>query len=342
MLQRLRKDFQLSIIVMMGMSAVVVVLPPVVYRFYVGATTLAVVGCLFIVTELSAVVYAWRTGNTRRGAVAMAIACAIGGVLVSVMQHDVGYLWVYPPLVASFVLIGPVAAILLNGTTITAVVTLSYAVLSAEQTLVFVATGIGVSVCACVFALRNEYQRKQLEQLVIFDALTGVRNRRAMDIALRNAITHAARTGVQYALVMMDLDHFKSVNDAYGHSVGDEVLVKCANLLQQKIRGADRLYRFGGEEFVIVLTGVSRTGMETVLADLRLQLALNLKCHGSPVTASFGGTLLRPDENADTWLTRADNALYHAKRAGRNCVVIDSDDDKDSGGDYVLLYRDVA
>lgn len=340
MLQRLRTDFQLSIITMLGACAVFGVAPFAVYRFYSGAVTSGLVDCFIIASILLTVAYAWYTGDTRRSGPVMAIFACGGGVAVSTMQGDVGILWIYPTFIVSFFLTAPLVAVIINGIAALALVVHNVAFDSTEQMLAFIATSIIVSASSYIFALRNESQRLQLERLATFDPLTGIRNRRAMDMALRNAVTHASRTQVPYALVMLDLDHFKRINDTHGHSAGDAVLVRCADLLKRNIREADRLYRFGGEEFVVLLTGIGREGLETVLTNLRRQLAQKLTGPNGPVTASFGAALLREDETWEFWLARADAALYRAKDAGRDCVVVDgAEDDPAPPGTMVAQAR---
>lgn len=327
MLQRLRNDYQLSIITMLSGCAVVVVLPSTFYRFYIGDTILSMLGSVVMATIVLGMLYAWRTGHTERSGHVFVFACIAGGIMASFLIDGFGFVWLYPGLVASFILVRPITATVLNGVAIATLVFSGVVFPSALQTLAYVASTVSVSIGSCIFALRNEYQRQQLERLAIFDSLTGIRNRRALDVGMHNAVTHAARTQVPYGLIMMDLDHFKQINDAYGHDEGDRVLICCAALLRQDIRGADRLYRFGGEEFVIILTNVSRQGMEAMVTELRHKLARDLRCHDKPVTASFGATLLRQDELPEAWLARADNALYRAKNNGRNRVVIASADD---------------
>ena len=113
-------------------------------------------------------------------------------------------------------------------------------------------------------------------------------NRRSMDEELESAAVDAERTGASYSLVVLDLDYFKKINDSYGHSVGDEVLVDLAAVLEQH-RRADRLFRFGGEEFVLLLPGVDDVGQKRVLAHLQQIIRKYVRHPGGRVTASSGG-----------------------------------------------------
>jgi diguanylate cyclase (GGDEF)-like protein len=184
-----------------------------------------------------------------------------------------------------------------------------------------------VSACAFIFALRNEHQREEMANLARLDPLTGARNRRSMDDALKLAVSTAERVGTAYALVILDLDYFKRINDKHGHSLGDDILVHLTKLVDDSTRQTDQLFRFGGEEFVLLMPGVDLQGMKAVVYNLRQKIRYKLCSPDGPVTASFGAALLHEDEGWESWLKRADDALYRAKDAGRDCIIIDDDEE---------------
>jgi diguanylate cyclase (GGDEF)-like protein len=185
----------------------------------------------------------------------------------------------------------------------------------------FASTAFVVSACAYVFAHRNHDQRERLEHLATIDPLTGIKNRRSMDQELDLAAANAERTGLPYALVLLDIDHFKRINDEHGHGVGDDVLTDLVALLKQNTRKSDQLFRYGGEEFVLLLPGVDGIGLKAVMNNLQQVLRKYMKHPGGAVTASFGVALLRHGEGVDSWLARADAALYEAKETGRDRIV---------------------
>ncbi len=160
--------------------------------------------------------------------------------------------------------------------------------------------------------------QKKLELLAITDRLTGLYNRLKLDEAVQEELNKSDRLGHPLGIVIMDIDHFKSVNDVHGHQVGDQVLITMADLLKSSIRKTDTLGRWGGEEFLILCPGTDSEGLVKFTETLRK----NIDHHDFPVvkhkTASFGATLYQKDDTINQMIDRADKALYQAKANGRN------------------------
>jgi two-component system, cell cycle response regulator len=164
-------------------------------------------------------------------------------------------------------------------------------------------------------------------EMAITDALTGLFNRRYMENHLATLIEQASTRGKPLALLLLDIDYFKSINDTYGHDAGDDVLRDFALRVKRSIRGIDLACRCGGEEFVIVMPETDLAVAAMVAERLRRRIAaepfpINQGQRTVPVTLSIGIAALRGhDDSAATLLKRADQALYRAKRDGRNRVV---------------------
>jgi len=165
---------------------------------------------------------------------------------------------------------------------------------------------------------------RELESLSRTDALTGVGNRRAFDDALGHEIARAKRHGQALSLVMLDIDHFKHVNDTHGHQGGDEVLRVVARTLRATLRDGDVLYRYGGEEFAVLLPYAQGAGACTAAERMLRAIAaapIDLRTGQLHVTSSAGvATLSAADNDGASLVSRADAALYEAKKAGRNRV----------------------
>lgn len=178
-------------------------------------------------------------------------------------------------------------------------------------------------------------QQRQLERLASTDSLTGLFNRTAFATLFEHLTATTVRRGETLAVVLMDIDHFKQVNDRYGHPVGDRMLCHVGHLIKQQTRQADLLFRWGGEEFLLLLPACGLRQAEQRLEQLRRHLNSSpLPLHPDrdpsnaagepalPVTASFGLTAFRSGESSSELLQRADMALYDAKRQGRDRVSV--------------------
>ena len=177
--------------------------------------------------------------------------------------------------------------------------------------------------------LREQLERVRQESLT--DALTRLANRRAFEDALERAIAEQAASGAPVSLVMLDVDHFKRVNDEFGHLFGDQVLRMIGQVLTANLKGKDTTARFGGEEFAVLLPGTPLLAAFRVADQLRLAVAatgVHGKGAGTPathVTVSCGVAALAPGEDAAGLIGRADAALYEAKRCGRDRVAAAGD-----------------
>ena len=178
----------------------------------------------------------------------------------------------------------------------------------------------------------SDYLRKRLEscfELSIMDPLTQLHNRRYLDSHMNTLVTEAKASASPLSVLMVDVDHFKSVNDTYGHDAGDIILKECAARLKQNTRGVDLTARVGGEEFVVVMPDTDRVRAASIGERLRACIAEQpFKVNDDitlRVTASVGlGALETVEDTPETVMKRADKALYAAKRQGRNRVSADA------------------
>jgi diguanylate cyclase (GGDEF)-like protein len=169
---------------------------------------------------------------------------------------------------------------------------------------------------------------RQLEQLAVTDALTGVLNRRALFNMMRREMAREQRHHLMLAVLVFDIDHFKAVNDRYGHLAGDAVLQRVAEVTRRVIRHWDAIARYGGEEFVVVATETDRASALELAERVRRALRstdIALDQGVLRVTASVGVAMLHPDDTEpEQLIRRADQAMYAAKAAGRDRVVVET------------------
>lgn len=165
------------------------------------------------------------------------------------------------------------------------------------------------------------------KEVSFYDSLTQLRNRRYYDQQLPQELLKASLENLPLCLAVADIDHFKRINDKFGHSVGDGVLKLFANLLSNSVKGRDMVVRYGGEEFVVVLPETKLEDAVTLIEGIRVKMqAINLTVRKTGqtignVTASFGIATFEPGDDQDTLFIRADSLLYQAKKGGRNRIV---------------------
>ncbi len=173
-------------------------------------------------------------------------------------------------------------------------------------------------------SLKAELERyvKKIEQLSITDSLTKIYNRSKFESSLDYEIERARRYGNPLSLIIFDIDHFKSINDTYGHLIGDSVLTEIANLVKNNIRSTDIFARWGGEEFVILAPNINKEQAKMLAEKIRKLIAHHRFKYVDHVTVSLGVTEFLPSDNKESFIKRADEALYLAKRKGRNRVEV--------------------
>lgn len=174
------------------------------------------------------------------------------------------------------------------------------------------------------YPLRNALKFRQALKNATTDPLTGAGNRTALEETTKQELENLRRYDRPFSIALIDLDRFKQINDRYGHAAGDTVLKAVATHIQQNSRATDRFFRFGGEEFVLVMATTDNEGALINAERLRAMIAgLSCVSEGTeiPVTMSIGLASAKSGDDLRSLLHRADQALYQAKSAGRNCVV---------------------
>jgi len=199
--------------------------------------------------------------------------------------------------------------------------------LSAIQAPLYFVNALGASlpVVFVVIMVRQAFKSQQaaLREVAARDEVTGIFNRRHGMRVLTRGLDETSRSGDALFVMLGDIDHFKQINDAYGHHMGDTVLAHVASVLAGGLRSDDMLCRWGGEEFLMVLHGFRPQGVRDRMDELRSALEVTRRDDIPGVTMSFGLTRARPGDTPDEIVRRADLLMYEAKRQGRNCIVDD-------------------
>lgn len=182
---------------------------------------------------------------------------------------------------------------------------------------------IEILLCALIYPLRNSLLYQQALQQALKDPLTGVNNRASMNAYLKQQVSITERHKASLSVIMFDVDKFKNINDTFGHLVGDLVLRKVANAITQCTRNSDVVFRFGGEEFVVVLSNTNLAGALLLAERIRCSIEeLDFETIGGvgKVTVSGGVTEYTNHDDPNSLLSRCDKLMYSAKKMGRNCI----------------------
>ncbi len=294
------------------------VLPFAILRFVQGNPIAAFVDVVIVIGFVSLGTYVYRTHRVRGASIAISVLC-IGGVLTTVYINGPQQVyWAFPALMAVFYLVRAREAFIGAIITVVGILPVLLPGKDSLETNTILITIVVTSAFAFAFSVITDRQREELLHLATKDPLTGAGNRRGLDTKLRDVVNTFRRSAAPASLVLLDLDHFKAVNDMYGHAVGDQILKNVTEILNPRIRVTDSLYRIGGEEFVVVLEGADLHQAAHLAEQLRTLVDANELVPDHAVTISLGVAELKSGESPNDWLHRADEALYRAKDAGRN------------------------
>ncbi|MFW2372596.1 MAG: GGDEF domain-containing protein [Gammaproteobacteria bacterium] len=317
----MKRNTEVHILVTLSILGAIAILPVAVLRMLNADWIIFTIDLILISAMVILGIYVFITQRVRFVGRLISIVVLSGVVIIVYLKGHEFLYWAYPTMVSVFYLLKPRTASLI---TFIALAILVPALIRDMDILIFIVaiiTLVVTIVFAYVFSSQKQEQSEQLSLLIRKDPLTGVGNRRALEEKLNEYTISQHRTKMIASLIMIDLDHFKNINDIYGHIVGDQVLVKLTEIINGRIRISDNLYRFGGEEFVIIAIGTSVSSAETLAEELR-SLIESATLLPDAVTISLGVAEYEQGETGEDWIHRCDSALYEAKNMGRNKVCI--------------------
>jgi len=316
---RQKRSLEEVILILLCMVSIASVLPFALFRLWEGSWLSATVDLSLVVAFIAVIVHVLRTGRHRVAGLLVTLFYS-AGMLATVYLRGVAMVyWVYPTTIAAYFILRPRMALAINAVALAALVLILSRQLATLNLLTIVVTIGLVNLFAYIFADRTGLQTRALHTEVERDFLTGVLNRRALDRKLGD-YADERRPHLDSCLLLLDIDHFKSINDEYGHAVGDSVLVRLCTVLRQHTRASDRIFRYGGEEFAIIASGAEPEAAQRLAENLRVAVSLAQLLEQRPVTVSIGVALMDKHTSPREWLVQADQMLYRAKEEGRNTV----------------------
>lgn len=291
-------------------------------KWWLGAWTSFIVSIFAV--NLWAIIYQDRYFPKMVRFVLAPAIIIFSGVCLMTLEM-MGVFWLYPIIVSFYFLLKRQDAWIANILVMCFAIPFVSIHFDAAYAIRIVTSLVMISIFSAIFTQLISAQEARLKALIVTDHLTGLYNRSLLNERLSEAIQQYNRSRAPMTLITMDLDHFKTINDQYGHIAGDRVLKKVSEVLIRRSREVDTIFRTGGEEFLVVLYNTDlEQGIRAAESYLRL-IAATQCIPQKTVTMSAGVATLKEDESAEQWMLRSDNSLYKAKDAGRNCVIADCD-----------------
>ena len=236
------------------------------------------------------------------------------------IQKIIGVLWCYPAIVACYYFLPQIKARIANILFVVSTFPIIWFTFDFHIVARIYVTIILVSFLAAIFIKLINQQQNALRESATNYFLTGVLNRTLLQSHLEDALEQNQRSNLPMSLVVLDLDHFKTVNDSFGHVEGDEVLKDVADILKDRCRKVDKIFRLGGEEFLVLLYNTALDDAINICEELRIAISKLDTVPNHSITVSLGVSTIEKNDSYLNWIKRTDDKLYLAKENGRNRI----------------------
>jgi len=311
-------------IVLLTLSAlaVICVSPFIFFRLIKHDWSVALLDATVSLVMISFFIFVYKTRKVDVARIYMSIFI-MGAIFIDiVIKGPTALYWYYPCVIAVYYLTSYMMAFSICIVSIILLMIVIFpAVPNIEFFTIFVTSSL-LNLFALLMFRSNQKSEAQLKKLATIDSLTQAGNRRAFKDHLAQLLNKHQRKQYPLCLIIVDLDHFKSVNDQYGHLAGDKVLVEVSQLMTDNTRSFEHLYRYGGEEFIIMPLQMNLQDANLVAEKLRKLVEDHTFTDDIKLTISLGIAQYQVNELEQKWISRADSALYKAKQSGRNRVML--------------------
>lgn len=296
-------------------------IPFSILRISRGEFTTGAIELVGAIVTTILLVSVYRTGRTQFAGLVLALMSVFGISVIIYLRGTTEVHFFYPTLIASFFLVAPNVALAICMVSIFALSPELYSRMESLEFGQFFFSTLGCTIFSFAFATIRNRQRDELLHLSTKDGLTGAGNRRAMDQKLEELIQSFKRSRSVVSMLILDLDRFKEINDSEGHALGDQILRDVTRVIQSRIRTTDALFRYGGDEFIVLVPNSNLEHALGVAEDLRELVEAQGAMNGTAVSISVGVAEYQEGQVAAEWMKCADSALFEAKRKGRNQVL---------------------
>lgn len=307
------------IILTISAASAICIFPFFIIRAMDNDWILALLDLFAVVSTSALCTYVYITGKVKGARLFQAFLCIAVVVGTIVLKGAQQVVWLYPAIIGLFFLVKPKVALFLSSILIIGIGLFLATTLLNLALIQYALSTLITVLFSYSFSDRMLYQQSLLKELSIKDPLTGIYNRRALEeklLEITAQVTHSNNSGP--SLILIDLDEFKKTNDRFGHNAGDNMLRECTLIISNRLSHKEDIYRFGGEEFVIVCQQLNCEKAAILAEDIRELIDTHIFQQNLRTTISLGIAEYKLNETGFEWLGRADKAMYKAKDAGRN------------------------
>jgi diguanylate cyclase (GGDEF)-like protein len=297
------------------------ILPFAIFRSMAHDWNIAILDFFIFAGMGSIFIFVYRTDNVKAASLILISLALIGNVVSFYLKGISQITWIYPAMLSAYYVMSPKKGMLVNFIMLTFYIPKLISILEVINVATILVTILITNIIAYVFASGLRKQETELKKLATVDYLTTTGNRRALDerlLKLHKKLKNHDRTA---SLILLDLDHFKKINDSKGHIFGDDILVKISKLLLDFFNRKKQVYRFGGEEFLVICINKNINETYEMAEEFREMVKNKIGVDNRKVTVSLGVTEYIKEESSEDWIHRVDLALYQAKNQGRDRVV---------------------
>jgi diguanylate cyclase (GGDEF)-like protein len=316
-----RSTEEKMILIICGVSAATL-LPFAILRLLLGDYLIGLLDSIGLLAAIGLASYVYRVREVEMAGILLSLLAISGMVLHIYIKGISEVYFLYPLMVATYFVVKPAYALALSLLALAILLPVTWVQFDGLAFAKVYLSILGCILFTYAFASQRNEQRDLLLQYSTKDSLTGAGNRRAMDKHLIEAIQRFERSDQPMSLIILDLDEFKNINDTAGHALGDQLLKRVTDIVLARIRITDKLFRYGGDEFVVLADPADLATAARLAEDLRALVEADQAVTGWQLSISLGVAEYVRGEPQESWLSRADEALLVSKRQGRNQVVV--------------------
>ena len=309
-----------KVLLSLSLLAAITISPFAFLRWFDGENTLAIIDAIISFTAFMFFLFIFITRKISAANTLLSIFLALAVLVTIFIKGESQILWLAPTIIAIHYLMPLKLARITSAVLGLVILIIIYPKVDLTYLFTFIATTGLTATLSFVIFRSYSHKQNELSLLASIDSLTSSGNRRALDLKLSEVIASQHREEYTMCLVLIDLDSFKEVNDDHGHAVGDQILVSVCELITKHTRVLDSLYRYGGDEFIIMPLNMNIKTTRILAEKIRGIIEQHQFTNNIKLTLSIGVAEYKAHDTPESWISRADTALYKAKDSGRNII----------------------